>query len=105
MSVDSNFYIVYGLKFDSDVLDGDDLSKLEKNNIDYVNDWMMGKYVVLGEILHYCGEGDETEFNELIFDNLEQLKKDYLEKFKEVLPDHYWLVDRDWKLFSFINYN
>lgn len=109
MGISTECFTFYGIKLDwnqafADVCD-DVYAELE----DYVIlDGMSGEYIVIGAKLFSSGDaryGEMSGFGEIDLDRLPEAKAGVVAKITEFLPVFAHLLDREWKLMTFVHYS
>jgi hypothetical protein len=82
-----------------------------KDDVEILMDGMGGVYMVFGVMLYDSGDArwgemvnsNEVEINDAI---LEQMRADYMAKFKTLYPDQYeWLAAKPWRLVNLVHYS
>lgn len=81
------------------------------SNVDILSDGMSGNYMVFGVQLYDSGDArwgemvnsNEVEINDAV---LEQMRAEYMAKFKTLYPDqHEWLAAKPWRLVNLVHYS
>lgn len=79
--------------------------------IEVLMDGMSGEYMVFGERLYDSGDArwgemvnsNEVEINDAV---LEQMRSEYMSKFKTLYPDQYdWLAAKPWRLVNLVHWS
>jgi hypothetical protein len=90
---------VYDMKLDS------------ADDVEILTDGMSCEYMVFGERLYDSGDsrwGEMVNSNEVDIypEKMDQLKHDYMEKFKKLYPDQFeWLNEKPWRLVNLVHYS
>jgi hypothetical protein len=81
------------------------------SNVEILMDSMSGEYMVLGVQLYDSGDarwGEMTNSNEVDIypEKMENLRHDYMERFKQLYPDQYeWLAAKPWRLVNLVHWS
>jgi hypothetical protein len=79
--------------------------------VEVLIDGMSGEYMVFGERLYDSGDsrwGEMVNSNEVDISHgvLDQMRWDYMSKFKRLYPDQYeWLAAKPWRLVNLVHYS
>ena len=80
-------------------------------DVDYLSDGYSCEYMIFGVQLYDSGDSrwgemvnsNEVEINDKILD---QMKQEYMEKFKKFYPDQYeWLAEKPWRLVNLVHFS
>ena len=117
MGINIHVYSYWGVRteYNNDVsdrwndLDEQDISPV--NDVEILMDGMSGEYMVFGVQLYDSGDSrwgemvnsNEVEINDAI---LEQMRAEYMNRFKQLYPDQYeWLAAKPWRLVNLVHYS
>lgn len=111
MGISTHYYTVYGVKHEwndafieahEEVYDDEDTPII-------ITDSMSGEYMIFGKVLYDSGDqrwGEiEDVFVEIDVDGLKDVETKYKEEFSAKFPDFANLVDRQFKLMTFVHYS
>jgi hypothetical protein len=104
MGVDVTAYTVYGVKLDYDSELVDTIYDKDENDM-IVADGMCGEYVVLGKILQSHDTCGNPEFVFTDLNKLPEYEAEYKKDFQEKFPEFFHLVDKPFRLMSFLHYS
>jgi hypothetical protein len=82
-----------------------------KDDVEILTDDMSCEYIVFGVRLYDSGDsrwGEMTNSNEVEINDkiLDQMKQEYMEKFKKFYPAQYgWLAEKPWRLVNLVHYS
>jgi|SRR6185503_7674118 len=107
MSVNTQYYTVYGVKLPYLNTNDEDEMYDRLDSIGAIIDAMGGEYMVFGKVLFECddeGYGDSmTEIDPLMFGTYEH---DYREMVKKTAPELYrYIAEEPFRLLSFVHYS
>lgn len=111
MGVSTNVYTVYGVKTEWDDKFAEEYDDMydDKDLPFVILDGMGGDYMIFGVCLHNSGDFRWGELNDGIVEysveDLPYLEKIYRKVFGEKFPDHYHLIDREWKILALNHYS
>ena len=105
MGVSTRYYTVYGVYhegYDSD------LSELAyERKFDLIMDSMGGEYYVVGATLFDGGDMRWSDFKDIFkridLQDLDRIKEEYSEKFREILPEYADKLNGNWELMTFMH--
>lgn len=106
MGVDNTYYTMHGVVIhDEDFIDKfmNDHDSIE---VEHVYDGMCGKYIVFGEILAVHDiYSDDTDMREIDIQSLFERREKYIKAFVEEYPDLAWVMEKPFKIISFVHYS
>lgn len=107
MGITTRYYTVYGVYHEGYDSDLGDLAYERK--FDLIMDSMGGEYHIVGATLFDGGDmrwGEpKDEFKKIALDELDRLREEYSEKFREVLPEYADKLKGNWQLMTFVHYS
>lgn len=125
MGINVHVYSYWGVRTEWNEAFSDAFEEVEDRNIEqygYGNepadaqvevlmDGMSCEYMVFGERLYDSGDsrwGEMVNSNEVDIypEKMDNLKHEYMEKFKRLYPDQYeWLATKPWRLVNLVHYS
>ena len=125
LGINVHVYSIYGVRTEWNESFSDAFEEVEDRNIEQYGygkepadaqaevlmDGMGGEYMVFGVELYDSGDGRWGEMvnsNEVDVSHnvLDQMRWDYMSKFKRLYPDHFeWLNSKPWRLVNLVHYS
>jgi hypothetical protein len=125
MGINTHVYSFWGVRTEWNQDFFDAYEAVEEANIDtygynkspadaqthVLTDGMGGEYMVFGECLYDSGDarwGEMVNSNEVDISHnvLDQMRWDYMSKFKRLYPEHFeWLNSKPWRLVNLVHYS
>lgn len=125
MGINTHVYSIWGVRTEWNEEFSEAYDKLYEQNIErygynkepasaqveVLMDGMSCEYMVFGVELYDSGDArwgeminsNEVEINQEILDNM---RTEYMEKFRRLYPDHYdWLAAKPWRLVNLVHYS
>lgn len=125
MGINTHVYSIFGVRTEWNEEFSEAYEDLYEQNIDrygydkepasaqveVIMDGMSCEYMVFGVELYDSGDArwgemlnaNEVEINQEILDNM---RTEYMEKFRRLYPDHYeWLAAKPWKLVNLVHFS
>lgn len=115
MGINTNVYSYWGVRteWNNEVSDRiDEVYNMDldpKDDVDILTDCYSCEYMIFGKKLYDSGDArwgemvnsNEVEINQTILNNM---KEEYMKKFKKLYPDQYdWLSSKPWKLINLVH--
>jgi hypothetical protein len=103
MGVDTTYYTMHGVVIDDEEFIDKFMNDHDSIEVEHVYDGMCGTYIVFGEIL--AVHDIYTNMREIDIQSLAERREKYIKVFVEEYPDLAWVMEKPFKIISFVHFS